>query len=87
MHGGEEAHRSQPLFGQRAPGPLRRIRRRGIEHEEPDEARGMAGDGGCDRGFVARNACDEGRPLHAIGVELSNPAIGKGLGRPGIVPT
>ena len=54
-----------------------------VEHEEADEPRRVACDGGGDRGLVARDAGDERAREHAVPIELGDPAIGERLGCPG----
>ena len=83
VHRGEQADRAQP-FVERALRVVDRVLARRIEHEEADEAIGIVRDGQRDRVGIAGQARDQRRPLHAVLVELGDPARAErvaGLGK------
>ena len=85
MHRGKQADRAQ-AFVERALGVVDRVLARRIEHEEADEAIGIERDGLGDRVGIAGQAGDQRRLLHAVLVELGDPARAERLDGVGKLP-
>ena len=86
VHGWKETHAPLSLVDKRVGQPPRNLPWYRIEHEEADEAIGMASYGSGDGGLVTRDAGDERGSRNAVPVELGRPPIGEVLGAPRIVP-
>ncbi len=78
VHRGEQADAAQTKLGEGALELFVRSRRRGIEHEEADEAVGMQADRFGNGGFVPRNARDQCRSRYRVPVELGDPGRRQG---------
>ena len=86
MHRGEQAYAFHARLRKGTPHPFLGVRSRSVEHEEPDEPPGMAGDSRRDRRLVAGDARNERGAVNAVRVEFADPAIGEALRRARIVP-
>ena len=71
---------TQLPVAERARDTLGRVGGGGIQHEEPDEARGMPRHRGRDGFLIARNARDQRGPIDVLTIELGDPSIGERLG-------
>ena len=79
-----DAAQAQAAEGPSQPAPDVPLRR--VEHEEPDEPRGMPAHRRADGLLVAGDARDDRGPGDAVAIELRRPAIRELLGASRIVP-
>ena len=79
VHRRKQGDDAQVLLAERASEPRVCVGRDGVEHEEPDEPRGVPSNRGGDGLLVAGNAGDEAGAIDPIAIELGDPAVGEAL--------